>query len=132
MNVCFVTWYPSCRRSDALAKALGGASYLIHHFSFKQPLHAPFKYILQARDTLHCLRRDGAQLVLVASPPIFAVLTVWAYCTIFRARYIVDTHTGVFDDPRWTWLSPLSRFLARRAATNIVTGTFLQRKVESW
>lgn len=132
MRTSFITWYPSCRRSDALAKALGGVSHLIHHFTFKQPLQAPFKYILQARDTFRLLRKDNPQLILVATPPVFAVLLVWLYCLIYRARFIIDAHTGIFDDPRWTWLKPLSRFLARRAETTIVTNSFLQREVENW
>ena len=132
MRTSFITWYPSCRRSDALAKALGGVSHLIHHFTFKQPLQAPFKYILQARDTIRSLRKDKPQLILVATPPVFAVLLVWLYCCFYRTRFIIDAHTGIFDDPRWTWLKPLSRFLARRAETTIVTNLFLQREVESW
>jgi glycosyltransferase involved in cell wall biosynthesis len=95
-------------------------------------LLAPLKYLLQACDTFRCLRRDGAQVILVASPPIFGALTVWAYCRLFGARYIIDMHTGVFDDPRWTWLLPLSRILARNALTNIVTNAFLRQEVERW
>lgn len=132
MRTSFITWYPSCRRSDALAKALSGTSHLIHYFTFKRPLQAPFKYILQARDTVRLLRKDRPQLILVASPPVFATLVVWLYCCIYRTRFIIDAHTGIFDDPRWTWLKFLSRFLARRAETTIVTNAFLQKKVESW
>src|SRR5262249_50857117 len=115
MRISFITWYPSCRRSDALAQALGGVSHLIHYLRFKQPLHAPFKYLLQACGTFRRLRRDRAQLILVASPPVFAALTVWLYCRLMKARYVIDAHTGIFDDPRWTWLWPVSRFLARGA-----------------
>ena len=132
MKIVFISWYPSCRRSDALAKALGGVSYLIHYFTFKQPLQAPFKYILQARDTFRYLRRDRPQYVLVASPPVFAALAVWLYCKASGARYVIDAHTGVFDDPRWTWLSSFSRFLSRGAVATIVTNAFLQQKVVSW
>ncbi len=132
MKVSFITWYPSCRRSDAIAKALGGVSHLIHYFTFKRPSHAPLKYLLQARDTFRLLRKDRPNWVLVASPPVFAALVVWIYCKIFRAEYVIDAHTGIFDDTRWTWLKPLSRFLARRARTTIVTNTHLKNAVESW
>jgi glycosyltransferase involved in cell wall biosynthesis len=132
LKISFITWYPSCRRSDALANALGGVSHLIHYLTFKRPLHAPLKYVLQVHDTFRRLRRDRPEMILVASPPVIAVLAVWAYCTLFRARYVIDAHTGVFDDPRWTWLLPLSRFLARRAAATIVTNAFLGQKVMDW
>jgi glycosyltransferase involved in cell wall biosynthesis len=132
MKIAFITWAPTCRRSDTLAKALGGVSYLIHYFTFKQPLQAPFKYILQTCDTFRYLRRNRPQLVLVASPPVFAVLAVWLYSKVFGTHYVIDAHTGVFDDPRWTWLSSLSRFLSRGAVATIVTNTFLQQKVVNW
>jgi glycosyltransferase involved in cell wall biosynthesis len=132
MKVSFITWYPSCRRSDAIAKSLGGVSHLVHYFTFKRPSHAPLKYLLQARETFRLLRKDRPQRILVASPPVFAVLVVWVYCKIFGAEYVIDAHTGIFDDKRWTWLKPLSRFLARRARTTIVTNNFLKSEVESW
>jgi glycosyltransferase involved in cell wall biosynthesis len=132
MSLSFITWYPSCRRSDALAQALGGTSHLIHYLTFKKPLHAPIKYVLQAGDTIRRLRRERPRIVAVASPPVFAVLAVWAYCRLFSARYVIDAHTGVFDDSRWTWLLPLSRCLARQAAANIVTSSHLEAKVAAW
>lgn len=132
VKVSFITWYPSCRRSDTLAEALGGTSYLIHFLSFKQPLFAPFKYVLQTLSTWRHLVRDKPQIVLVASPPVFAAFTVWIYCRLSGARYIIDAHTGVFDDSRWTWALPLSRFLSRGANTTIVTNRHLQRVVQGW
>jgi glycosyltransferase involved in cell wall biosynthesis len=132
LNVSFITWYPTCRRSDALAYALGGPSHLIHYLTFKKPLHAPLKYVFQAWDTFRYLRRDRPQVVAVASPPVFAVLAVWAYCKLFDTRYIIDAHTGVFDDPRWTWMLPLSRYLARHALINIVTNSHLEAQVTEW
>jgi glycosyltransferase involved in cell wall biosynthesis len=132
MKTSFITWYPSCRRSDALADALGGTSHLIHYFQFKRPAYAPLKYILQSVSTWRCLWRDEPELVLVASPPVFAIIAVWLYCQLFQARYVIDAHTGVFDDKRWTWVLPLSRFLSRKALATIVTNRYLQQQVETW
>jgi glycosyltransferase involved in cell wall biosynthesis len=132
MRMVFITWYPSCRRSDAIAEALGGVSHLIHYFNFKQPLQAPFKYVMQALDTLRRLRRELPRVVFVASPPVFAVLPVWLYCAFHRSRFVIDAHTGVFDDPRWKWLTPVTRFLARRAAATIVTNDHLAAQVRAW
>lgn len=128
----FVTWYPSCRRSDAIAAALGGRSHLIHFLKFKQPLVAPFKYLAQSVATWRQLLRDRPQLVLVASPPIVAVIAVWSYCLLFRRPYVIDAHTGVFDDPRWKWTLPLARFFSRRAATTVVTNEHLAQQVRDW
>ena len=62
----------------------------------------------------------------------FAVLVVWIYTKVFGVQYVIDAHTGMFDDPRWTWLLPLSRSLSRQAAATIVTNEFLKKQVESW
>ena len=133
MKITFITWYPSCRRSDALAANLGGASHLIHYMKFKQPLYAPLKYIAQTIATWWRLWKEKPEIVLVASPPVFAVLAVWLYClTHSRCRYIVDAHTGVFDDRRWIWLLRLSRYLSRDAVATIVTNSHLQNKVHGW
>jgi len=131
-SVSFVTWYPSCRRSDALAGWLGGRSHLIHFFEFKQPLYAPLKYVLQFVETFVRLRRDRPAIVFVASPPVFAVLTIWMYSRLFGVPYVIDAHTGVFDDPRWTWLWRVSRFLSRSALATVVTNDTLAKRVRDW
>lgn len=132
MKTTFITWYPTCRRSDALADALGGVSHLIHYLECKQPFYAPFKYVLQSLATWRQLWRDRPELICVASPPVFAVFVVWCYARLFRVPFVMDAHTGVFDDARWTWLLPLSRFLARQAAATVVTNAYLKAQVEDW
>ena len=132
VKVSFITWYPSCRRSDAIAAALGGPSHLIHYLGFKQPRYAALKYVAQTAVTWRRLWRDRSRCVLVASPPVVAALIVWLFCAVFRRQLVIDAHTGVFDDPRWTWALPLSRFLARRAVATIVTSEHLAREVERW
>lgn len=131
-GISFITWYPSCRRSDSIARELGGVSHLIHYLGFKQPLHAPLKYALQTATTWWRLLRERPRVVLVAAPPIVAVIGVWLYCKVFRARFVIDAHTGVFDDARWTWLLPITRFLARQAAGCVVTNEHLAIKVREW
>lgn len=132
MKTTFITWYPSCRRSDTIASKLGGRSYLIHFLRFKQPLFAAPKYIAQTFSTLRILIKERPDVVFVASPPVFAVAVVSLYCLLTRCRYIIDAHTGMFDDPRWTWLLPLTKFQARHAICTIVTNKYLKRTVDSW
>jgi glycosyltransferase involved in cell wall biosynthesis len=131
-TVSFVTWYPSCRRSDALAGWFGGNSHLIHFLEFKQPLYAPAKYVLQAVATWRRLRQDRPTIVFVASPPVFAGLVVWLYARCFGARYVVDAHTGVFTDPRWRWMGLVSRWLSRSAIATVVTSEALASRVREW
>jgi glycosyltransferase involved in cell wall biosynthesis len=128
----FITWYPSCRRSDSIANALGTSSHLIQYRTFKQPATAAIRYAVQALRTCLVLIRERPRVMFVASPPVVAPLVVYVVAAILRVRFVIDAHTGVFDDPRWTWLRFLSRFLSRRALVTIVTNPVLQRHVEGW
>jgi glycosyltransferase involved in cell wall biosynthesis len=128
----FITWYPYCRRSDAIAAALGGSSHLIHYLSFKRPLQAPLKYLLQAATTWRALARDRPDLVLVAVPPIFAALPAWLYGRRSGARIVVDAHTGIFEHTRWRWLMPLTRAVLARVDVVVVTCEHLRQRVAAW
>ncbi len=128
----FITWYPYCRRSDALGEQLGAPSYLIHYLKFKTPALAPFKYVLQALKTVWILLRERPDGVLVANPPVVAPLIVWLFSPLLRYRFIVDAHSGAFQHARWSWSLPLQRFLARRALASIVTNEHMATIVRSW
>ncbi len=132
MRPCFVTWSPYCRRSDAIAEALGGSSHLIHYLSYKRPLHAPLKYVLQTVATLRVLARERPDVTLVAVPPLFAVLPVWLHARRHRTRFVVDAHTGIFEHARWRWLLPLTRRAFRAADAVVVTGEHLRCRVAAW
>lgn len=128
----FITWYPYCRRSDALGEQLGARSYLVHYLRFKAPLLAPFKYVLQTFRTIWILLREKPEGVLVANPPVVAPLVVWIGSVLLRYRYIVDAHSGAFQHARWSWSLPLQRFLSRRAVTTIVTNETMAATVQGW
>ena len=132
MKSSFISWLPHCRRSDSLAAALGGKSHLIQYFGFKRPWQAIVKYPLQTLDTLIRLAKDKSDLLLVATPPVVAAIPVYICARIRNIPFVVDVHTGVFDDPRWTWLLPLSRWLSRAATATIVTNGHLAQIVNSW
>lgn len=132
MKSSYITWLPQCRKSDALAAALGGKSHLIHWLGFKRPWLVPVKYPLQAVETLVHLYNDKPDLILVATPPVVATIPVYFYARIRNIPFVVEAHTGVFDDPRWTWLLPLSRWMSRAATATLVTNEYLERVVKSW
>lgn len=132
MRAPFVTWMSHCRRSDGLAAALGAQSHLVSHLGFQRPATAPLRYLMDALATVRILARSRPEAVLVASPPFVAPLVVWAYAALRRIPFVIDAHTGVFDDPRWRWSLPVSRFLSRRAAATVVTSEHLRRQVEAW
>jgi len=128
----FITWYPYCRRSDALGEQLGAPSFLVHYLRFKAPLLAPFKYVLQTLKTIWILLRERPDGVLVANPPVVAPLVIWLGSLVLGYRFIVDAHSGAFQHRRWSWSLPLQSFLARRALATIVTNRHMADQVRSW
>ena len=83
-------------------------------------LSALVKYPRQAIATLRILRERRPRLVVVQSPPVFAVATVWWWTRRRGARYIVDAHSTSLIGPVWRWAVPISRGLARRATTTLL------------
>jgi glycosyltransferase involved in cell wall biosynthesis len=132
VRVSFVTWLPHCRRSDGIAEALGGRSHIVCHLRSGRTVLAPLRYLLQGVTTVRRLAGDRPDLVLVATPPVFAAIVVWAWCALTSSRFVIDAHTGAFDDPRWRWAQPLQRWLSRRATATIVTSDHLADVVRSW
>jgi len=79
MRATFNTWYPHCRRSDALAERLGGTSHMIDYLRHKRALQVPLRYALHTLATWRILDRERPDLILVATPPISAAIAVWPY-----------------------------------------------------
>ncbi len=115
-----------------MAERMGGNLYQIHYLRFKDPLHAPAKYVLQTAKTWSVLVRERPDAVFVQNPPIFCVQVVDMYCRLSGARFIIDSHTGAFLSPRWRWALPVHRFLSRRALSTLVTNEYLSRLVKGW
>lgn len=128
----FFSW-AKLRRADSLAAALGFPSHTVRYLRRGGPaLLTLWRYFLQASRTLWLLLRERPQVVLVTNPPVFAVLPVWLYAVIFRARYVIDFHSGAFLDPHWVRWKRLQRFLGRRAAVNLVHNGDNARVAEEW
>lgn len=128
----FISWFPHMRRSDAIASALGGRSYMIHVLDTKRPAVAPVKYPVQAAMTLWRLWRDRPDAILVASPPFVAPLVVAGYALAARVPFAIDAHSGVFNDPKWSRFLRFSRGLSRKAVVTITAGDHYADVVDSW
>ncbi|MEM7502616.1 MAG: glycosyltransferase [Pseudomonadota bacterium] len=128
----FVSWEPSNSRSATLAEQFDAECWFIHYLSLKNPWLAPIKYVLQTIRTWYDLFRQRPSLVFVQNPPVFAPLAVWVYCALTNSRFIIDSHTGVFLERKWRWLSFVHAFVVRRAAVSIVTNEHLAAMVEAW
>ena len=126
-----VAWAPYSRRSEAFAKELGGPFYGIHYLRFQEPLYAPFKYIPQAIRTLFVLFRERPRAVHVFNPPFGCGQMVDLYARLTGAPFVLDHHSAAFLRI-WSWARPIQKYLARRAAMNIVTNRHWEKIVQSW
>jgi glycosyltransferase involved in cell wall biosynthesis len=130
-KMLFIAWAAFSRRSQLTAEKFQTKVYLIHSLR-RWYFLAPFRYILQAIKTLGILIRERPEVVFVQSPPIFAPLVVYLYAKLWRARYIIDSHTLALLAPWWKWSLPIHAFLSRRAITTIVTNDYLKAMVNAW
>lgn len=126
-----IAWAPYSRRSEMFARLLGGPLHRVHYLRFQSPLHAPFKYVLQAIRTLQILFAERPQAVHVQNPPFVCGLVISLYCRLRHARFVFDHHSAAFGRT-WRWALPVQKFLARRAVTNIVTNQYWADIVRSW
>lgn len=127
----FIAWAPHGRRSESLAKELGARLYFIHYLKFQNPLYAPVKYILQTIRTFQVLFLERPAVVFVQNPPFVCGLVVYLYCRVSGARFVLDHHSAVFSHV-WDWALPIQKFLAQRAATNVVTNQHWADVIYSW
>lgn len=120
-------------RSQVLAEAIQAQNHFIHFFRFKRAQYAPFKYALQFLETLRVLKNAKPTAVVVATPPVFAAATVYAYAKFFKTPFVIDAHTGSFLDPKWMWSKGIHAFLSRRALVTLVTNGYLGKAItEEW
>ena len=123
MKAVFIVWGDFSPRAEDIAAELGPEMQVwwIDAPRLKHPhFLLPLRYLAQTVVTLARLlmRRPGA--VFVQNPPIFAPLAVMVYARLAGARFVIDTHTGAFNDKQWAWSAPLLKWIAKSAAATLV------------
>jgi len=132
-NLVFISWQPYCSRSDHIARELGGESNKIYYSFFGSRYSTVlFKYFFQLCKTLWILFKKRPQIVFVMSPPVFANIPVYIYSKIFKTEYVIDAHTGAFNNPLWKTVQGMQKFFFQSAAVTITTNETLKLKAEEW
>jgi glycosyltransferase involved in cell wall biosynthesis len=129
----FVTWDPNCGRSEAQCQHLGAELLIIDiGRSIPTVIGHFIRYVLSFAITIWKLARLGPSVIFTENMPIFLVAAVALYAKLSRKPFIIDSHSGAFNDPKWTWSIPAYRRFVRRAAVNINTNSFHKNTVELW
>ncbi len=132
-NSVFVTWSKQCTRSSNQARHLGAELLIVHFVTpVSGALGAILRYVASIPSTIRQLRKRRPDVVLTENQPIFLVLSVALYASFARIPYIIDSHSGAFNNPKWRWAIPIYRILARRALINVNTNDVHKGLVESW
>jgi glycosyltransferase involved in cell wall biosynthesis len=122
-RVSVVSWTPHHRAAE-LARALGGT--LVEPKPSSRAWPAPLRYVLQALQTLFHIGRRRPRHVLFTNPPfVTGLVLVTARIAWRKGRVWADTHSGAFNDPRWTRFSRFNEWVMRRCEGVIVTNEHL-------
>ncbi len=125
----YIVWSKHSPRAETLSAELkldGQVSFQYEEW-LKTHWLLPLRYLLQGWKTWRLLEQQRPQVVLVQSPPIFALLVVAAWCELSgksrsskqRALYAFDCHTATWYHRKWRWAKPLMRLLSQRAAVTL-------------
>ena len=133
MKKVFLCWKSACTRSRNQAYHFGAKNIYILLFPGRRGLAALFvRYLGSFVITLQRLIQERPDVIFTLNQPPFLILAVYLYASVFRCKYILDSHSAAFNDKKWAWARPLYRFIARRAFLNINTNEHHRQLVESW
>lgn len=118
-------------RSKLLAKEIQmPAPIYLYSTRWKAAWTAPLRYAFHGIQTLRLLFQKRPRVVIVQSPPSFAILFVALYCKMTNSRYIVDAHSDAFQRGIWTRPRWLYNWITRNAALTLVTDHFFCTMIE--
>jgi glycosyltransferase involved in cell wall biosynthesis len=80
---------------------------------------------------MQVLFKERPSAIHVQTPPFVCGLVVDLYCRLTGAKFVFEYHSAAFE-PIWDWALPVQKYLARRAAANIVTNQHWAEVVETW
>jgi glycosyltransferase involved in cell wall biosynthesis len=132
-GIVAIYWGISNPQTAAHAARLGAPLHYVHYLGWKRgPLIAAFKYLPQSAKTWSILRRERPAAVYVAISPVFAALSVYLYCLVSGAGFVMDVHNHALYSRQWRWSVPLVRLLARRSLMNIVDQPLNRELFDEW
>lgn len=129
----FLTWLPYSQRSQTLAESFGATPVYFGYLSGgRSVLKAALRYLLMTFHTIGFIVRRRPRLVFVMNQPVFLPLVVFALSFLFDYKYVIDSHSGLFNKREWRWSLPLVKYAYRRSLFSIVTNREHKELVESW
>lgn len=119
MNGVFLSWTDYHGRSTELADALSVTPVYVASTSTRS-WSAPLRYAAAAWRTARSLQRARPPVVICMLPPFPAAVVCYLYCALTGSQLVLDMHTGVFHDRKWSPFLRSTTWIARRATLSIV------------
>lgn len=132
-RVTFLAWAEDAGRAHEVARALGGEACTVYRLRIVWKPLVPLRYLLNTISTGRYLLSRRPRAVIVTNPPIFPGLIAFLYCTMTKAPLLLDSHPSAFGDaPMAKQVAGIHAWLARHAATTMVTVPELAKIVTAW
>jgi glycosyltransferase involved in cell wall biosynthesis len=129
----FLTWLPFSSRSETLARNfLAQPIYFGYLAGGKNLFRIGLRYALMTFHTMILVLFRRPKLVLVMNQPVFLPLTIYIMAKLLRFKYVVDSHSGLFNKAEWSWALPLMKSVYRHSLFSIVTNQEHRQLVESY
>jgi glycosyltransferase involved in cell wall biosynthesis len=133
--VAFIAWSSVGGRSEEISSELGGEAQCFYSDRLVSKRLVPLRYASSLIRTVAYLVRRRPRAVIATNPPVFPVLVAYVYGRIARVPVLMDSHPLAFGEEKGSLadrLLPISRWLARRVDTTLVTGGDPAGTVEEW
>ena len=129
----FLTWNASCTRTSTLANHFGAQPIRISYLQGKKFLPLLLlRYLISFTKTFLVLAKRRPKVVFMENQPPFLIMACYLYTRLFGGAYVIDSHSGAFNNKKWAWAMPMYRFLAKNAYMNINTNEHHKSLVEGW
>lgn len=130
-NTIWIDWVYD-GRSQNLAKRFGVIYYSLGYFSDKPKVAYVFlRYLLASFKTISLIITKNPKVVIMTGSPPFPHFIVYYLSKIKKIKFIIDTHSGYFDDKKFHILPELRKKIMAEAFFHIVTNDMHKKIIES-
>lgn len=129
----FITWLPYTSRSQTLAENFSAEPVFFGYLAGKGSVFkVALRYLLMTFHTFILVLIRRPRVVFVMNQPIFLPLILFVLSRITGVRYVLDSHSGLFNKPQWRWSLPVMKYVYRASLFSIVTNESHRKLTESW
>ena len=129
----YLSWVPHSCQSQTIAENFEAEPIYFRYLAGKKNVpKAILRYFLMTFHTIGLILRRKPKLVFAMNQPIFLPLTLLPLSKLTGVKYVIDSHSGLFNKPQWCWSLPIMKYAYRHSLFSIVTNQYHRKLIESW